>query len=77
MIACNFTPVPRHAERLGVVLPGRWREIVNTDAREYGGSGQGNLGAVQTSPEPWHGRPHSLCVTIPPLGAVFLKYERH
>ena len=75
VIACNFTPVPRHDYRLGVHFAGRWREIVNTDAREYGGSGQGNLGMVQTSEAAWHGRPYSLSVTVPPLGAIFLKRD--
>jgi 1,4-alpha-glucan branching enzyme len=73
VIACNFTPVPRHNHRLGVNFPGTYREIVNTDAKEYGGSGQGNLGGIEATPVPHHGRPHSLNVTLPPLGAVFLK----
>jgi 1,4-alpha-glucan branching enzyme len=76
LVACNFTPLPRHNYRLGVAFEGTWREIVNTDAREYGGSGQGNLGAADTSPVPCHGRPHSITVTVPPLGAVFLKRDR-
>jgi 1,4-alpha-glucan branching enzyme len=71
--AFNFTPVPRYNYRLGVQSEGTWREIVNTDAKEYGGSGQGNLGAVETAPVPYRGRPHSLAVTVPPLGAIFLK----
>jgi 1,4-alpha-glucan branching enzyme len=75
VIACNFTPVPRHGYRLGVHFAGRWREIVNTDAAEYGGSGQGNMGMVETTAEPWYGRPCSLVVTVPPLGAIFLKRE--
>ena len=75
VIACNFTPVPRHDYRLGVHFAGRWREIVNSDAHEYGGSGQGNLGAVHTTQTGSHGRPHSLSVTIPPLGAIFLKRD--
>ncbi|HYC00536.1 MAG TPA: 1,4-alpha-glucan branching protein GlgB [Candidatus Limnocylindrales bacterium] len=73
--AFNTTPVPRYNYRLGVRHEGRWREIVNSDAKEYGGSGQGNLGLVETSPVSCHGRPHSLIVTVPPLGAVFLKRE--
>jgi 1,4-alpha-glucan branching enzyme len=76
VIACNFTPVPRHNHRLGVNFTGLYREIVNSDAREYGGSGQGNMGGVEASPAPHHGRPFSLNITIPPLGAVFLKRER-
>jgi 1,4-alpha-glucan branching enzyme len=76
VIACNFTPVPRHNHRLGVNFPGLYREIVNTDAKEFGGSGQGNMGAVEATPVPHHGRPFSLNVTLPPLAAVFLKRER-
>jgi 1,4-alpha-glucan branching enzyme len=75
-IAFNFTPVPRVDHRLGVSSAGRWRELVNTDAVEYGGSGHGNLGMVQTEPVPHRGRPHCLRVTVPPLGAVFFKRER-
>jgi 1,4-alpha-glucan branching enzyme len=67
--------VPRHNHRLGVNFPGSYREIVNTDAKEYGGSGQGNLGGIEATPVPHHGRPYSLNVTLPPLGAVFLKRE--
>ncbi len=76
VIACNFTPVPRHNYRLGVHFPGRWRELVNSDAKEYGGSGQGNMGMVESAPVPYHGKPHSLTVVVPPLGAIFLKRER-
>jgi 1,4-alpha-glucan branching enzyme len=76
VIACNFTPIPRHNHRLGVNFPGLYRELVNTDAKEFGGSGQGNMGAVEATPVPHHGRPHSLNVTLPPLAAVFLKRER-
>jgi 1,4-alpha-glucan branching enzyme len=73
LIACNFTPVPRSNYRVGVPLKGTWREIVNTDAEVYGGSGQGNMGAVETKPIPAHGRPYSLNLTLPPLGAIFLR----
>jgi len=72
--AFNFTPVPRLAYRLGVPRGGVWREILNTDAREYWGSGMGNLGAVTAEPTPCHGHPHSLSLTLPPLAAVFLKH---
>jgi 1,4-alpha-glucan branching enzyme len=58
-----------------VNFPGSYREIVNTDAKEYGGSGQGNLGGIEATPVPHHNRPYSLNVTLPPLGAVFLKRE--
>lgn len=73
LCAFNFTPVPRHNYRLGVDRPGLWREIVNSDAVEYGGSGQGNLGGVEASVVAWHGRALSLNVTLPPLAAVFLE----
>ena len=72
----NFTPVPRHNARLGVPRGGVWREILNTDAPEYGGSGQGNQGGVEAAPFAWHFKSHSMHLTMPPLGAVFLKAER-
>ena len=75
-VVCNFTPVPRSNYRVGVPYAGYWREILNSDANEHGGSGQGNLGGVETSPSPFHGRQHSVNLTLPPLGAIFLKYER-
>ncbi|MGF1465595.1 MAG: 1,4-alpha-glucan branching protein GlgB [Sandaracinaceae bacterium] len=72
----NLTPIPRHNHRLGVDRTGRWRELVNTDAVDYGGSGHGNLGGVATTLAGFHGRPYSLVLTLPPLGAVFLEHER-
>ncbi len=71
--AMNFTPVPRHAYRVGVPAPGRWRELLNTDARSLGGSGQGNLGGVEAAPVRAHGRELSVSITVPPLGAVLFK----
>jgi 1,4-alpha-glucan branching enzyme len=75
IIVCNFTPVPRHNYRVGVPRSGYWREILNSDAKEYGGSGHGNFGGMETSPIPYHGRPHSINLTLPPLGAIFLKAD--
>lgn len=69
--AFNFTPVPRHNYIIGVPHLGRWREILNSDATVYGGSGQGNLGGVTANPVPSHGYTQSITITIPPLGAVF------
>jgi 1,4-alpha-glucan branching enzyme len=69
----NFTPVPRYNYQIGAPLPGRWLEMLNSDAPIYGGSGQGNLGAVEAAPVGRHGHLHSLTLTLPPLGAVFLK----
>ncbi len=73
LCVCNFLPVPRHNFRLGAPRGGVWREIFNSDAREYGGSGQGNMGEVDAAPFSLHGRPHMLTMTLPPLGAVVLK----
>jgi 1,4-alpha-glucan branching enzyme len=75
LVACNFTPVPRHNYRVGVPRAGFWKEVLNSDAREYGGSGQGNWGGFDTTPVPAHGQPASLNVTLPPLGVVLFKYQ--
>jgi 1,4-alpha-glucan branching enzyme len=74
-VVCNFTPVPRQNYRIGVPRGGYWREILNSDASDYGGSNQGNFGGVEAAPVPSHGRPHSISLTVPPLGVVFLKNE--
>jgi 1,4-alpha-glucan branching enzyme len=73
LVACNFTPIPRHNYRIGVPWEGFWQEILNSDARLYGGSGQGNLGGVETSPVACHGYPQSVNATLPPLAAIVLK----
>jgi 1,4-alpha-glucan branching enzyme len=70
----NFTPVPRDQYRVGLPTAGRYREILNTDAELYGGSNLGNGGMVETLDEPWHERPCSAVVNVPPLGAVFLTH---
>ncbi len=75
LVACNFTPVPRHNYLVGAPRGGYWREILNSDATEYGGSGLGNLGGVEAAPVPVHGRPASLNLTLPPLSVVVLKPE--
>jgi 1,4-alpha-glucan branching enzyme len=76
VIVCNFTPVPRHDYRIGVPLPGRYRERINTDAIQYGGSGIGNAGAVQADAHPMHGHAYSLCLQLPPLGVLIFTAER-
>ena len=73
LVACNFTPVPRVGYKVGVPSGGYWKEILNSDAREYGGSGSGNMGGAEALTESMHGRPYSLRLTLPPLGALFLK----
>jgi 1,4-alpha-glucan branching enzyme len=76
IVACNFTPVPRHNYLIGVPAGEIWGEILNSDASDYGGSGQGNMGGVEAVPIPCHNRPYSLNLTLPPLGAVFFKRLR-
>jgi 1,4-alpha-glucan branching enzyme len=76
LVVLNFTPVPRYGYALGVPIAGRWNEILNTDASELGGSGVGNLGGVEALDVPHHGRPSSLALTLPPLGAVYLEPSR-
>ncbi len=76
MVVClNFTPVVRADYRVGVPRAGAWREVLNSDATDFGGSGKGNLGRVTTAPIAWNGRQDSIVVTLPPLGAVFFKPE--
>ena len=73
LVACNFTPVPRDGYRVGVPSAGRWTESLNSDAVRYGGSGVGNLGGVEATARPAHGRPYSIVLTLPPLAAVLLQ----
>jgi 1,4-alpha-glucan branching enzyme len=73
LVAINYTPVVRQNYRVGLPFGGAWREVLNTDSREYWGSGQGNLGHIHASPLPHHQWPRSAMLTLPPLGAVILK----
>lgn len=73
LIACNFTPIPRINYRVGVPHGGYWQEVLNSDAADYGGSAQGNLGGLTADAIAFHGRSFSLNITLPPLGAIFLK----
>jgi 1,4-alpha-glucan branching enzyme len=75
-IVCNFSPVVRTNYRFGAPAAGLWKELFNSDALQYGGSGQGNFGGVDAVPIPLHGRPYSLTVTLPPLAAVFFEHAR-
>jgi 1,4-alpha-glucan branching enzyme len=74
-VVCNFTPMLRHNYRIGVSTSGFWEEVLNSDAKQYGGSNQGNFGGVIAAPVPYHGRHFSLNLTLPPLGVVFLKHR--
>jgi 1,4-alpha-glucan branching enzyme len=75
MAVCNFTPVPRLNYRVGAPRGGFWKEVLNSDAPIYGGSGMGNMGGAEAAPLSLHGRSHMLTLTLPPLSAVFLKSE--
>ena len=75
VFVANLTPVPRHDYRLGLPVPGRWRELVNTDSSFYGGSDQGNYGGVETDDTPWMNQYHSAVLTLPPLSALWLVPE--
>ncbi len=73
LVVLNYTPILRAGYRVGVPRGGHWRELLNSDATVYGGSGVGNYGGADANQGPFHGREHSLQLTLPPLGAVFLK----
>jgi 1,4-alpha-glucan branching enzyme len=77
VMACivNFSGVTHARYRVGLPAAGRWREVINTDAVDYGGSGAGNMGVVEATPEPYHGLPATAMLTVPPLGALWLAPE--
>jgi 1,4-alpha-glucan branching enzyme len=75
LVVCSFTPVPRYNYRIGVPLAGFWREILNSDAIDYGGSGHGNFGGLGTVPVAVHGRRYSVTATLPPLGVLFFRFD--
>ena len=77
LVVCNFTPVPRFNYRVGVPSGSFWKEILNSDAKEYGGSGMGNFGGLTADHYSFHGRHYSLNLTLPPLAILFLKYGDH
>jgi 1,4-alpha-glucan branching enzyme len=68
----NLSPVPRTGFRVGLPKAGMFEEVINTDARAYGGSNVGNMGLVEAKPVPWHGLDHSAMLTLPPVGVVWL-----
>lgn len=77
LVVSNMTPVPRTNYLLGVPQAGTWRELINSDAQEFGGSGWGNLGGVEAAPVRSHGRAHSVCLTLPPLSTLILEHVPH
>jgi 1,4-alpha-glucan branching enzyme len=77
LVACNLTPIPRNNYLVGVPKRGVWREVLNSDAREYGGAGWGNMGAVASVPVSTHGHVESVNLTLPPLSTLMLRWESH
>jgi len=73
VVACNFTPMPRHDYRIGVPQAKGYRELINSDAQLYGGSNIGNAGYVEVEPIPPHGFPCSIRLTVPPLAGLILQ----
>ena len=74
-VVANLTPVPRHGYRVGLPGGGRWVELLNTDDERYGGSGVGNPPELIAEDVPWHGMDHSVALTLPPLGVVWLAHR--
>jgi 1,4-alpha-glucan branching enzyme len=72
LVALNLTPIPRDGYRIGVPKPGRWRQLLSSDAPEYGGSGYPTAAEPETENAPWHGQAQSLVLSLPPLGALVL-----
>jgi 1,4-alpha-glucan branching enzyme len=75
LVVCHFSPVLRTNYRLGSPQKGFWRELMNTDAKLFGGRGNGNFGGVTTVPIPLHGRPYSITLTVPPLSVLVFRHE--
>jgi 1,4-alpha-glucan branching enzyme len=73
VIILNMTPMPHHGERVGVPAAGNWKEIFNTDEKQYWGSGMGNAKAIKSEKEYWHGKENSILVDLPPLSAIVFK----
>jgi 1,4-alpha-glucan branching enzyme len=74
-VVSNFSGSPHHGYRIGLPRGGTWREVLNSDAEAYGGSGVGNSGSVVAEEQPWHGQPFSVTLSAPPLGTVWLLHE--
>jgi 1,4-alpha-glucan branching enzyme len=75
LVVCNFTPAVRKDYHIGVPKNGTWREIFNSDAKKYNGSGTHNPSVIKSTKKHVHGREHALKLTLPPMGVVYMKYE--
>ena len=74
LVVCNLTPVVRENYRVGVPNEGDWTEILNSDDLQYGGSGVSNS-LIKTEEISWHGKPYSLNLKLPPLGAIYFQIK--
>ena len=74
-VVTNMSPVARPDYRIGLPFAGMWTEVLNTDAESYGGSGVGNLGAIHAIDDPWHGRPASAAMHLPPLSTTYFRFD--
>jgi len=75
VVILNLTPIPRRGYKVGVLSPGEWKEIFNSDKTEFYGSGVINSGLLHSQPDEWHGRANSVLLDLPPMGAVVLKKD--
>jgi 1,4-alpha-glucan branching enzyme len=75
MAVCNFTPFPQYNYRIGVPFNDIWQEVLNSDAKEYGGSGEGNSGSVKSESISFHGMDNSIAIVIPPFSIIIFKHN--
>ena len=75
VVVSNFTAVPRENYTLPLPKSGKWREVVNSDAEAYWGTGRGNLGGFAATDTPSHGKPASAQITLPPLATIYFAAE--
>lgn len=76
IVVCNFTPEVHYGYRIGVPQSGKYLEVLNSDATEFGGSGVSNIQELNTEPISWHNQENSLVLTLPPLSTIYLKITR-
>ena len=76
IVVCNFTPEVHYGSRIGVPQSGKYLEVLNSDATEFGGSGVSNIQELNTEPISWHNQENSLVLTLPPLSTIYLKITR-
>lgn len=73
VVVCNFTPVVRENYKIGVPFSGTWKEALNSDGKEFGGTGDHKNTKLKTTKEEWDGQPYSLPLLLPPLAVLILE----